>query len=57
MQKYTDKYWMILAPLVKKSLKKHLGKSFAAGTMKKAKMEYRAMLKATPHKARLTALH
>ena len=44
MQKYTGKYWMILAPLVKKSLKKHLGKSFAAGTMKKAKMEYRAML-------------
>lgn len=25
MQKYTGKYWMVLAPLVKKSLKKHYG--------------------------------
>ncbi len=44
MQKYTGKYWCVLAPLVKKSLKKHYGKSFAAGTMKKAKTEYRGML-------------
>ena len=44
MQKYTGKYWMILAPLVKKSLKKHYGNSFAADTMKKAKAEYKAML-------------
>ena len=44
MQKYTGKYWFVLAPLVKKSLKKHYGKSFALGIMKKAKTEYRAML-------------
>ena len=44
MLKYTGKYWLILAPLVKKSLKKHYGKAFADMTMIKAKSEYRAML-------------
>ena len=44
MQKYTGKYWMVLAPLVKKSLKKHYGSSFAVNTMIKAKAEYKAML-------------
>jgi hypothetical protein len=44
MQKYTGKYWFVLAPLVKKSLEKHYGKSFALGILKKAKTEYRAML-------------
>lgn len=44
MLKYTGKYWMVLAPLVNKSLKKHYGNSFAADTMIKAKAEYKAML-------------
>lgn len=44
MLKYTCKYWSILAPLVRKSLKKHYGKAFAGKTMIKAKSEYRAML-------------
>ena len=44
MLKYTCKYWIFLAPLVRKSLKKHYGKAFADKTMRKAKSEYRAML-------------
>ena len=44
MLKYTGKYWLILAPLVRKSLKKHYGKAFADKMMIKAKSEYRAML-------------
>ena len=44
MLKYTGKYWLVLAPLVRKSLKKHYGKVFAEKTMIKAKSEYRAML-------------
>ena len=44
MLKYTCKYWAVLSPLVKRSLKKHYGKNFAARTMKRAKTEYRAML-------------
>jgi len=44
MLKYTGKYWLVLAPLVRKSLKKHYGKAFADKTMIKAKSEYRAML-------------
>ena len=45
MLKYTVKYWAVLAPLVKKSLKKHYGKAFADKTMKKAETEYKAMLR------------
>ena len=48
MLKYTGKYWMILAPLARKSLKKHYGKTFADQTMAKAKTEYRAMLERVP---------
>ena len=33
MLKYTCKYWIILAPLVKKSLKKRYGKTFADNPM------------------------
>ncbi len=44
MLKYTCKYWIFLAPLVRKTLKKHYGKAFADKTMRKAKSEYRAML-------------
>ena len=44
MLKYTVKYWIVLAPLVKKSLKMHYGKVFAEISMKKAKAEYKAML-------------
>ncbi|WP_296573215.1 hypothetical protein [Ruminococcus sp.] len=44
MQKYTGKYWIVLAPIVKKSLKKHYGKAFAIRTMEKARTEYREML-------------
>ena len=36
MLKYTGKYWLVLAPIVKKSLKKHYGKFFADKTMIKA---------------------
>lgn len=44
MLKYTGKYWMVLAPLLKKSLKKYYGKLFAGRTTKRAKNEYKAML-------------
>ena len=44
MLKYTGKYWLVLAPLVRRSLKKHYGKAFADKTMIKSKSEYRAML-------------
>ena len=44
MLKYTGKYWLILSPLVRKSLKKHYGNAFADKTMIKSKSEYRAML-------------
>lgn len=44
MQKYTGKYWIVLAPIVKKSLKKHYGKAFAIMTMENARIEYREML-------------
>lgn len=44
MLKYTCKYWMILAPLVRRSLKKHCGRTFAKVTMQRAKTEYKAML-------------
>lgn len=44
MLKYTCKYWMILAPLVRRSLKKHCGRNFAKVTMQRAKTEYKAML-------------
>lgn len=44
MLKYTGKYWAVLAPLVKKSLKRHYGKAFAVRTMQKAKTIYREML-------------
>ena len=45
MLKYTGKYWAVLAPLIKKSLKKHYGRDFADRTMKRAKVEYKAMLR------------
>lgn len=38
MLKYTGKYRLILAPLVRKSLKKHYGKAFADKTMIKSKL-------------------
>ena len=44
MLKYTGKYWMFLAPLVKKSLRRHYGKRFAEQTMLSAKPIYRNML-------------
>ena len=44
MLKYTGKYWSVLAPIVRRSLKKHYSHSFAAETMKTAKVEYREML-------------
>ena len=45
MLKYTSKYWLILAPLVRRSLKRHYGKSFAAETIRAAKPVYKQMLK------------
>lgn len=44
MQKYTCKYWIVLAPLVKRSVKRHYGSAYAAKVMKKAKTEYKGML-------------
>ena len=44
MLKYTGKYWAVLAPLLKKSLKRHYGKAFAVRTMRAAKPCYRDML-------------
>ena len=44
MLKYTGKYWMFLAPQVKKSLRRHYGKRFAEQTMLSAKPIYRNML-------------
>ena len=35
MLKYTGKYWLILAPLVRKSLKKHYGIVLKGTAMKK----------------------
>ncbi len=44
MLKYTGKYWNVLSPLVRRSIKRHYGKDFADRIMKKAKSEYKAML-------------
>ena len=44
MMKYTGKYWIMLAPLVRRSLKWHYGKDFAEQVMKKAKPIYRDLL-------------
>lgn len=44
MMKYTGKYWMMLAPLVKRSLKWHYKKGFAEQIMQKAKPIYRDLL-------------
>lgn len=44
MLKYTSKYWSVIAPLVKKSIKRHYGRDFANAIMSKAKREYRSML-------------
>jgi hypothetical protein len=44
MQKYTCKYWLVLSPLVKKSIKRHYGSTFASSVMKKAKTEYKVLL-------------
>ena len=44
MMKYIGKYWIMLAPLVRRSLKWHYGKDFAEQVMKKAKPIYRDLL-------------
>ena len=44
MLKYTGKYWTVLAPLIKRSLKRHYGKPFADRTMQSAKPIYRGLL-------------
>ena len=44
MMKYTGKYWIMLAPLVRRSLKWHYEKGFAEQVMKKAKPIYRDLL-------------
>ena len=44
MMKYTGKYWIMLAPLVKRSLKWHYEKGFAGDIMQKAKPIYRDLL-------------
>ena len=44
MLKYTGKYWAVLAPLIKRSLKRHYGKLFANKTMQAAKPIYRELL-------------
>ena len=44
MMKYIGKYWIMLAPLVRRSLKWHYKKGFAEQIMKKAKPIYRDLL-------------
>ncbi len=44
MMQYTGKYWNILTPWVKKSLKRHHGSAFAAAVMRDAKPVYRDLL-------------
>lgn len=44
MLKYTGKYWAVMAPVLKKAVRRHYGKAFADAVMQKAKAEYRAML-------------
>lgn len=47
MMQYTGKYWMVLAPLIRRSLTRHFNKSFAVKTMKQAKIVYRKLLSRT----------
>lgn len=44
MLNYTGKYWAVMAPLIKRSLRRRCGTRFAAETMRRAKPIYREML-------------
>lgn len=44
MMEYTNKYWKMLMPLIKRSLTKRLGKEETAELIKKADTVYRDML-------------
>ena len=44
MMKYTDKYWRMLIPYIKKSLNKRYGKEYTKSIIAKTDIEYRNML-------------
>lgn len=44
MIEYTDKYWKMLVPLLKKSLHKRYGKAYTKALLQKTDTEYRDML-------------
>lgn len=44
MMEYTDKYWKMIIPLVKKDLVRHFGKEEAASLIQKTDVVYRDML-------------
>lgn len=44
MMEYTNKYWNMIMPLLKKSLKRRYGKEYTSALIKKADLEYRDML-------------
>ena len=45
MMEYTNKYWKMIMPLVKKSLVKRFGKEETASIIQKTDVSYRDMLK------------
>ena len=45
MMEYTNKYWKMIMPLVKKSLVKRFGKEETASIIQKTDVSYRYMLK------------
>lgn len=44
MMEYTDKYWKMVIPYVKKSVTKRYGKEYTTALMKKTYTEYKDML-------------
>ena len=44
MMEYTNKYWNMLMPFIKKSLNKRYGKAYTKALIPKADAEYRDML-------------
>lgn len=44
MMKYTDKYWKMLMPYIKKSLNRRYGKAYTKGLVQKTDLVYRDML-------------
>lgn len=44
MMEYTNKYWNMIMPFIKKSLNKRYGKAYTKALIPKADAEYRDML-------------